>query len=279
MVRITPQWDDLEINREKDGIASATLRYNILDVKDAAAADAALKDYADDYILGKLKRNTTKISKLAHDAYEGVIEYTKEEISEDEEEEGGEEGELNPDSYTFSFDTTGGTQHITQSYQTLGRYAAQGHTAPDHNGAIGVSDGEVTGCDIIVPQLSFTMSQSRRGVITLGYIKQLASITGKINNNYFLGFDIGELLFEGASGSQNYSGDEATFDLTYKFSALPNTQNLTIGNIVVSYKRGWDYMWVQYIETEDVNSKTMQKKPFAVYVERVYQEANFNLLR
>jgi hypothetical protein len=269
-ISVKPQWEDLEIRHEKGVISSATLRYNIFGTNDAVAADTALMSYAAVSLLGNLKRDTISISKIAHNAYEGVVEYRKE----DQE----EENESNPDSYVYSFDTTGGTQHITQSYQTRGSYAAQGYTAPNHNGAIGVQDGDVAGCDIIVPQLNFSMSQSRRGVISRLFIKQIASITGKINAAPFIGFDTGELLFEGASGNQNFTGDDATFDLTYKFKAMPTVNGLTIGNINVSNKRGWDYLWVQYIEKEDTNSKAINKLPFAAYVESVYEEADFSIL-
>ena len=50
----------------------------------------------------------------------------------------------------FSFDTGGGTQHITQSLSTIGRYAASG-TAPDFGGAIGVTHDDVEGVDITFP--------------------------------------------------------------------------------------------------------------------------------
>ena len=40
---------------------------------------------------------------------------------------------------TFSFDTGGGTRHITQSLTTVGSYAPAGQTPPDFKGAIGVT--------------------------------------------------------------------------------------------------------------------------------------------
>jgi hypothetical protein len=38
-----------------------------------------------------------------------------------------------------SFDTGGGTTHITQSVQTIASYAPPGEDPPDFQGAIGVS--------------------------------------------------------------------------------------------------------------------------------------------
>ncbi len=51
----------------------------------------------------------------------------------------------------FSFDTTGGTQHITQGLAAGSTYVPAGQTAPDFRGAIGVTSDSVEGCDIAVP--------------------------------------------------------------------------------------------------------------------------------
>ena len=47
----------------------------------------------------------------------------------------------------FTFDTGGGTQHITQSRTTVGIYPAPGEIAPTFQGAIGVNDDQVAGTD------------------------------------------------------------------------------------------------------------------------------------
>jgi hypothetical protein len=261
-IKVIPNWDDLEIKRDRGIIQSATLRYNIFGTNNALTADTALIETAPRYILGTLKRGASYVTKTAHNGFEGVLEYTRQESS-----------------FTFAFDTSGGTQHVTQSYQTLGSYAAQGYSAPNHNGAIGVQNGDVTGCDIIAPQLNFSMSKTNKGVIDMTFIKLLANMTGKINSVSFLSFAAGEILFEGASGSQDsIEPENETFSVSYKFKASPNATNLTVGNIQVDFKRGWDYFWVQYIEKEDTNSKTTRKLPFAAYVEAVYQETDLNAL-
>ena len=60
---------------------------------------------------------------------------------------------------SFSFDTTGGTQHLTQSRQTISKYAPAGKTAPDFGGAIGVTHDSVEGVDITVPVFSFNVTR------------------------------------------------------------------------------------------------------------------------
>jgi hypothetical protein len=261
-IQVKPNWEDLELRRDNGVIQSATLRYNIFGTNDALAADTALLETAPFYIFGSLKRGASHVEKRAHKGFEGIIEYLRQE-----------------NTFTFSFDTSGGTQHVTQSYQTLGRYAAQGYTAPNHNGAIGVQEGDVTGCDIIAPTLNFSMSKTNNGIIDISFIKLLAGLTGKINSAAFFSFAPGEVLFEGASGSQNSLEPlHETFSVSYKFKASPNATGLTVGNIQVAFKRGWDYFWIQYLEKEDTQSKTTQKVPFAAYVEAVYQEADLNIL-
>lgn len=56
---------------------------------------------------------------------------------------------------TFSFDTGGGAQHITQSLANVARYAPPGQTAPNFKGAIGVTADSVEGVDITVPVYHF----------------------------------------------------------------------------------------------------------------------------
>ena len=50
-----------------------------------------------------------------------------------------------PGESSFSFDTGGGTTHITQSLQTINKYAPVGKVAPDFKGAIGVTHDSVEG--------------------------------------------------------------------------------------------------------------------------------------
>ena len=40
-------------------------------------------------------------------------------------------------------------------------------------------------------------------------------------------------------------------------------------------KKGWEYMWVRYADSEDTVAKAIVKKPIAAYIERVYDEGNF----
>ncbi|HQL55478.1 MAG TPA: hypothetical protein PLQ87_12285, partial [Phycisphaerae bacterium] len=65
---------------------------------------------------------------------------------------------------------------------------------------------------------------------------------------------------------------------TFRFAASPNVTNLTIGDITGINKKGWEYLWVRYADSEDTVAKALVKKPIAVYIERVYDDGNLSLL-
>jgi hypothetical protein len=175
---------------------------------------------------------------------------------------------------SYTFDTSGGTQHITQSLQTMARYAKPGKIAPDLKGAIGFNNDSVEGTDITVPVYQFTITHSiPAALVTFGYATTLFYLTGRVNNAPFKGFAAGEVLFLGASGSRR--GLDA-WEIAYKFAASPNATNLTVGDITGIEKKGWEYLWVRYADVED--EKVLIKQPESVYIERVYEYGNFALL-
>jgi hypothetical protein len=177
---------------------------------------------------------------------------------------------------TFTFDTTGGTQHITESLATSGKFAPSGKTAPENHKAIGynISNGsaDIQGVDITVPVYAWTETHYMADAdVNKGNIYAL---TGKVNSGTFRGFAAGEVLFLGASGSKRGSDE---WEITFRFAASPNRTNFTIGTtspITVSGKKGWEYMWVRYEDDVDTASKRMTRKPVAVYVEKVYDEGD-----
>lgn len=176
----------------------------------------------------------------------------------------------------YSFDTTGGTQHITQSIETVNQYAPPGKTAPDFKGAIGVTPDNVEGVDITVPVCSFAETHYLPAeIVTMDYRVTLFRLTGKVNNDTFKGCAAGECLFLGATGSKRGSDD---WEITYRFAVSPNRDNITIGDITGIDKKGWEYLWVRYEDAEDTDAKVLIKKPIAAYVEKVYEEADFSIL-
>ena len=176
---------------------------------------------------------------------------------------------------SFSFDTGGGTQHITQSLATIHRYAASG-TAPDFKGAIGVTHDNVEGVDITVPVYNFSETHYLpASQVTSAYKGTLFQLTGKVNNASFRGLAAGECLFLGASGSRRGTEPDDDWEISFRFAGSPNRTGITVGPITGIAKKGWEYLWVRYADAEDTASSTLVKQPVAAFVEKVYEEASF----
>lgn len=181
--------------------------------------------------------------------------------------------ELEVGESSYSFDTGGGTQHITQARSHVASYAPAGKTAPDFKGAIGVTSDSVEGVDITVPVYNFSETHIlAAATVTNTYKGKLAALTGKTNNAAFKGFAIGECLFLSASGSKRGKGD---WEITFHFASSPNKTGLTVGDITGIAKKGWEYLWVRYEDAVDATAKALVKRPLAVYIEKVYEDGNF----
>ena len=256
-------------SRQMTDSQSAELIYAITGTADEAAALAALKSTAPTVLHG-LKRQPVTIEPVHVDTgnpgqciWTGTVTYAPAEH---------EDPPVTGES-VFNFDTGGGTQHITQSLQTLGRYPG---TAPDFQGAIGVTHDNVEGVDITVPVYTFSETHYLpSSQVGNAYKMTLFSLTGKVNNGAFKGLAAGECLFLGASGSKRGADD---WEITFRFAGSPNRTGLTVGPITGISKKGWEYLWVRYADMEDTASHTLVKQPVAAYVERVYDEGNFSSL-
>lgn len=62
---------------------------------------------------------------------------------------------------------------------------------------------------------------------------------------------------------------------TFRFAASKNKTTFTVGGIVVPAKKGWEYMWVMYADRDDDTAKRIVKLPIGVYIEQVYELADF----
>ena len=178
---------------------------------------------------------------------------------------------------SFAFETRGGTQHITQSLATVASYASPDiPAAPNFDGAIGVTEDSVDGVDITVPVYTFSETHYLSpGAVTTAYKGTLFALTGCVNDAAFKGLTAGECLFLGAAGTKR--GDDP-WEISFAFAGSPNVTGLSIGSIVGIEKKGWEYIWASYRQTEDTAAKMLVRKPIAAYVERVYREGNFSSL-
>ena len=220
------------------------------------------------------------ISFLGDNAWQVTINYEK---------TGAEPAETDPLKRSRSFDTTGGTQHITQAAQgsivgvsgnavtTASPERRFPPSAPMMDGAIGVDSNGVNGVDIVSPQLQWQEQYDvPNAYITSAYIRGLAGLTGTVNNASFRGFAAGEVLFLGCSGNQEWDDQKGRgpWSLTYRFAASQNVTNKTIGSIAGIDKKGHEYLWVRY--EESVSGTDLIKKPKAVYIDKVYMDGDFS---
>ena len=263
--------------------AQATLTYIASGSDDDLAIKSAVESFAPETYDG-LPRQSVQIEPISEEYWDASVRYA------DSSSSSSTSGAPDPGSgeYTYSFDTMGGTQHITQSLDTVGSYADSSiPSAPDFHGAIGVSNtngnAEVQGVDITVPIYNFSETHYlTTEQVTPEYKGTLFQLTGKVNNATFRGLAAGECLFLGASGTLHgtETDTETTGDweITYRFAASPNKTGITIGSISGIAKKGWEYLWVRYADVEDMNAMAMVKRPVAAYVEQVYESADFSSL-
>jgi hypothetical protein len=214
----------------------------------------------------QLMAESYSVSYLGDEAWQLTINYEK---------TGADDEATAPLKRARSFDTTGGTQHKTQA-EAESRF---GSNAPDQQKAIGVDSNGVNGVDIVVPQLSWQESYDvPNSYVTSAWIRGVAGVTGTTNNAAFRGFEAGEVLFLGCSGSQEWDDQKGSgpWSLSFRFAASKNVTGETIGDITGIAKKGHEYLWVRYEDA--VSSGSLLKKPKAVYVNKVYKDSNFSTL-
>jgi len=195
----------------------------------------------------------------------GYIEPEKQDEKEEQ-----EEGES-----IFSWDTSGHTEHITRSLETVERFKYRDADPPpeDFQGAIGVHGESIDGADVVVPGLEFSIRYKLpKASVSVDYIRTLRSMTGKRNDGSWKGFSKGELLFLGSSGQETSNGPT---EAIYKFRMDEDTlvQLDPAATVSEATKKAHDYAWWHFIESEGTNQ--LIQKPVSLNLERVVEEADF----
>lgn len=177
-----------------------------------------------------------------------------------------------------TFSTKGGTAKITQSLETVDRKGATANSKiPDFKGGIGYENGVFQGVDRITP--NWTSGQSvivPYEFVDDQYKRLLRSMTGCVNSTPFDGMAPGECMFFGCDGGTKMQDEDKVWELKFDFRSQPNVESLEVPGLLPVAKTGWDYLWVLREEVAQEN-ETVQV-PRAVYVERVYNWADFNAL-
>lgn len=276
--------------------ARVTRLYNIQGAENELAAKEALNGWSPLFWLG-LRKNEIAAEPQGGGFWSGRVEYVNPQAGELQGQnglsggtsEGG--GAAIPPQYEdetklgseMSLSSGSGTTHITQSLATINRYP---DTAKDYRQAIGVSKDGIAGTDIHSPAPEFSIT-NRVEYVTMAYWRRLCEMqrTSPMNAFKWNTFPPHTLLFLGISGDRyigNSNGDDSRM-MTFRFAysatlkdivIRPNTQAAPNDNgLTVAIKRGWDYLWCTYKDSE-VDGDVV-KIADAAYVERVYGDCDY----
>lgn len=195
-----------------------------------------------------------------------------------------------PDS-SVNFDFSSTTVNIKRSIKTVASYPRViGAATDNHYGAINVVDnGEqgktADGVDILRPQLEFSETHYFfNASLTTKYKRILADTIGTVNNAAFRGYNAGEVLFLGVSGSRAGKAKDDLWTLDFKFAVSLNESNINISGIEGVSKKGWEYAWlysrarVHAQEGAATNDGALYHRPESAYIEQVYPYADFGQL-
>ncbi|MDD5729410.1 MAG: hypothetical protein PHV59_12690, partial [Victivallales bacterium] len=171
----------------------------------------------------------------------------------------------------ISFDTAGGTKHITEALASR----VYGKDYGLKNKILVNPDGSVTGIDIPDSRLRFSETHYyARSSLSFAFVRKLKALTNRVNNRAFRGFEKGEVLFTGASG--NWDDDTDIVTVTYNFEIRENEAATTIDGISCNALLGWNYRWIFYKKTKTENG--IAPKAAAVIDNAVFNTTDLNQL-
>lgn len=181
----------------------------------------------------------------------------------------------------FTFDTSGGTEHIVQAKQHIADYPS---TANFH-GVIGYNKVTKAIAGIDLPVKAFPFSKTKYvsvTALTSNYLDTLEALTKCYNDRVFTvlqatvyrTYQLGEVLLDRVTCS--YTQGDAYIAFRFEFLVQRTRTNFQVGGITVATKLGWDLMTVDHKDTVESNEYT--KIVEAVHVDRVFDPGNFDLL-
>ena len=193
--------------------------------------------------------------------------------------------------WSFSFDTTGGSIHWVQSLECVAAYATgkdgdNNTTKEDKAGntllkpIIGEREnGVIEGTERVVPvcKLSYTYRKPK-GVVTEAYVRYMTSLVGVTNSAPWHGYPRGELLYLGMRG-QSTLGADAETSLTFEMAASPNVTGMTLGTSDWGTVSGVDKKGHEFLDAiftdNNPGGGPGGKSLRMVRIHRMYEELNF----
>ena len=180
--------------------------------------------------------------------------------------------------WRWEFDTTGGTQKVTQSKENVHNYAPSGKTAPDYHGRHRRDRRFGRGLRRLwcLSSAGPKPTSSTPDEVTWDYSQTLYDLTGKTNDDDFRGFSARQVLFHGGKGSQSAKNPDLV-EMTFIFAASRDATGLSVGDIRASPKRLGVPLGALR-DVADADAKKLVKRPTCVHVERVYDSGDFSQL-
>ena len=180
--------------------------------------------------------------------------------------------------YEYEFRTSGGTQKINYSKQTVASYARPNETAPNTGNLI------EEGADIHYPIFEWSETwYIAHSLMSDAYIRSLCDNTAKTNSAGFKRtpwstelIPAGEVLFLGTEGKVRVK--TVDWAVSFHFAVSKPGTNIVVGPITIANKKGWDYAWVHRVQVTKGTppGKTwMVEEAAYAKVERVYDSVNF----
>lgn len=179
---------------------------------------------------------------------------------------------------SYYFDTVATTEHVLRGKMTMASYRRGGapEPIPDFKRHVNVNGESVEGVDIYGKRFEFTETHYfTEEQMTPSFRRNLFALSTTTNNATFRGFDRGEVLFLGASGSKK---GLTHWEVTFKFVASPNVEITDLVGFPAISKWGWEYLWIRYVDTVGDGNVLNVKQAQYAYVMRMYDEGNFGLL-
>ncbi len=183
---------------------------------------------------------------------------------------------------TISFSTRGGREKKIHSHSTVSYKATNAKIEPpDFKNAIGYNNGVFDGVDIVTPQFGFSLDVDLpERYFTPAQFSYFHSLTGKTNAQPFWIFRPEECLFTGLNGNSYRKKVGSEYQLWYKlsfeFEAMPSLYGASIPPFENVNKPGMHYLWVMHQDAKCETSEVTVPLPVALYVEKVYETADFN---
>lgn len=180
---------------------------------------------------------------------------------------------------TETFTTGRSTSKVTVSLGTQRAYGA-GAAVGDNGGLINVTREGVEGVDLVVPDPSESITRTFSPADwTTEYKRTLIELAGRVNEQPFRGWEAGECLFLGASGTRK---GNSPIEVTFEFAISVNRDDIELelgGTSVPNIeKAGHEYIWVTWKEAEAGSPPRLVKNPVRAYVEKTYPVADFDRL-